>query len=109
MAAIKASSLLLLLFTVILLVDEGSGNEPPAPCPSAQRAMNSPPLQPRQGGRRGERVEGRGRKMIGSTAPVCTYNECRGCRYRCSAQQVPVEGNDPFNSPYHYRCLCHRS
>ncbi|AES78992.1 putative stomagen [Medicago truncatula] len=49
------------------------------------------------------------RLMIGSTAPTCTYNECRGCKYRCRAEQVPVEGNDPINSPYHYRCVCHRS
>ncbi|XP_045795429.1 EPIDERMAL PATTERNING FACTOR-like protein 9 [Trifolium pratense] len=48
------------------------------------------------------------RLMIGSTAPTCTYNECRGCKYRCRAEQVPVEGNDPINSPYHYRCVCHR-
>lgn len=49
------------------------------------------------------------RLMIGSTAPICTYNECRGCKYKCRAEQVPVEGNDPINSPYHYRCVCHRS
>ncbi|XP_054782843.1 EPIDERMAL PATTERNING FACTOR-like protein 9 [Prosopis cineraria] len=49
-----------------------------------------------------------GRKMIGSTAPTCTYNECRGCKHKCIAEQVPVEGNDPLNSPYHYRCICHR-
>ncbi|CAA7027860.1 unnamed protein product [Microthlaspi erraticum] len=48
------------------------------------------------------------RLMIGSTAPTCTYNECRGCRYKCRAEQVPVEGNDPINSAYHYRCVCHR-
>ncbi|KAI9120066.1 hypothetical protein K1719_009035 [Acacia pycnantha] len=49
-----------------------------------------------------------GRKMIGSTLPTCTYNECRGCKHKCIAKQVPVEGNDPLNSPYHYRCICHR-
>ncbi|GMI76207.1 hypothetical protein HRI_001290100 [Hibiscus trionum] len=49
------------------------------------------------------------RLMIGSTAPTCTYNECRGCKSKCSAQQVPVEGNDPINSAYHYKCVCHRS
>ncbi|XP_031373903.1 uncharacterized protein LOC116188591 [Punica granatum] len=48
------------------------------------------------------------RLMIGSTRPTCTYNECRGCKYRCRAEQVPVEGNDPINSAYHYRCVCHR-
>ncbi|XP_024968411.1 EPIDERMAL PATTERNING FACTOR-like protein 9 [Cynara cardunculus var. scolymus] len=46
--------------------------------------------------------------VIGSVMPTCTYNECRGCKYRCKAEQVPVEGNDPINSAYHYRCICHR-
>ncbi|KAM7501629.1 hypothetical protein LguiB_000533 [Lonicera macranthoides] len=41
--------------------------------------------------------------MIGSVAPICTYNECRGCKYKCRAEQVPVEGNDPMNSAYHYK------
>ncbi|KAL7583340.1 EPIDERMAL PATTERNING FACTOR-like protein 9 [Lactuca sativa] len=50
----------------------------------------------------------RRRTMIGSVKPTCTYNECRGCRSRCRAEQVPVEGNDPINSAYHYRCVCHR-
>ncbi|KVH94205.1 hypothetical protein Ccrd_003741 [Cynara cardunculus var. scolymus] len=48
------------------------------------------------------------RSMIGSVKPTCTYNECRGCKSRCRAEQVPVEGNDPINSAYHYRCVCHR-
>ncbi|KAI3450801.1 hypothetical protein Pfo_007466 [Paulownia fortunei] len=48
------------------------------------------------------------RLLIGSVAPTCTYNECRGCRYKCRAEQVPVEGNDPINSAYHYKCVCHR-
>ncbi|KAG1331557.1 EPIDERMAL PATTERNING FACTOR-like protein 9 [Cocos nucifera] len=48
------------------------------------------------------------RLMIGSTAPTCTYNECRGCRFKCKAEQVPVDANDPANSAYHYRCVCHR-
>ncbi|KAG9149549.1 hypothetical protein Leryth_014339 [Lithospermum erythrorhizon] len=48
------------------------------------------------------------RMMIGSVAPTCTYNECRGCKYKCRAEQVPVESNDPLHSPYHYRCVCHR-
>ncbi|KAK4409153.1 EPIDERMAL PATTERNING FACTOR-like protein 9 [Sesamum angolense] len=43
------------------------------------------------------------RVLIGSVAPTCTYNECRGCKYKCRAEQVPVEGNDPINSPYHYK------
>lgn len=56
-----------------------------------------------------QRMERNSRRlMIGSTAPTCTYNECRGCKYKCRAEQVPVEGNDPINSAYHYRCVCHR-
>ncbi|XP_008800987.2 EPIDERMAL PATTERNING FACTOR-like protein 9 [Phoenix dactylifera] len=47
------------------------------------------------------------RLMIGSTAPICTYNECRGCRFHCRAEQVPVDAGDPTNSAYHYRCVCH--
>uniref|UniRef100_M1BS95 EPIDERMAL PATTERNING FACTOR 9 n=1 Tax=Solanum tuberosum TaxID=4113 RepID=M1BS95_SOLTU len=48
------------------------------------------------------------RLMIGSMAPKCTYNECRGCiKYKyCKAKQVPVDENDPINSPYHYKCVC---
>ncbi|GAB2303060.1 hypothetical protein Dimus_037052 [Dionaea muscipula] len=49
----------------------------------------------------------RRRMLIGSMAPMCTY-ECRGCKYRCRAEQVPVDGNDPIHSAYHYRCVCHR-
>ncbi|XP_020571793.1 EPIDERMAL PATTERNING FACTOR-like protein 9 isoform X1 [Phalaenopsis equestris] len=48
------------------------------------------------------------RLMIGSMAPHCTYNECRGCRFKCQAEQVPVDTNDPMNSAYRYRCVCHR-
>ncbi|XP_042067778.1 EPIDERMAL PATTERNING FACTOR-like protein 9 [Salvia splendens] len=58
------------------------------------------PSELREGGSR--------RFLIGSVAPTCTYNECRGCRYKCRAEQVPVEGNDPMNSAYHYKCVCHR-
>ncbi|URE49563.1 hypothetical protein MUK42_08658 [Musa troglodytarum] len=47
------------------------------------------------------------RLMIGSRVPLCTYNECRGCRFKCCPEQVPVDANDPINSPYHYRCVCH--
>ncbi|XP_042434862.1 EPIDERMAL PATTERNING FACTOR-like protein 9 [Zingiber officinale] len=46
-------------------------------------------------------------ELIGSTAPICTYNECRGCRFKCSAEQVPVDAGDPMNSAYRYRCVCH--
>ncbi|KAI3860841.1 hypothetical protein MKX03_002457, partial [Papaver bracteatum] len=48
------------------------------------------------------------RLMIGSTARTCTYNECRGCKFRCKDEQIPVDENDPVNSAYHYRCVCHR-
>ncbi|XP_020192504.1 uncharacterized protein [Aegilops tauschii subsp. strangulata] len=48
------------------------------------------------------------RMLIGSIAPICTYNECRGCRSKCTAEQVPVDANDPMNSAYHYKCVCHR-
>ncbi|KAI3810859.1 hypothetical protein L1987_20482 [Smallanthus sonchifolius] len=48
------------------------------------------------------------RSKIGSVIPTCTFNECRGCRHNCRAEQVPVEGNDPMNSAYRYRCVCHR-
>ncbi|KAG8078851.1 hypothetical protein GUJ93_ZPchr0007g6256 [Zizania palustris] len=47
------------------------------------------------------------RMLIGSTAPICTFNECRGCRFKCTAEQVPVDANDPINSAYHYKCVCH--
>ncbi|KAG6526340.1 hypothetical protein ZIOFF_016323 [Zingiber officinale] len=47
------------------------------------------------------------RLMIGSRVPLCTYNECRGCRFKCSAEQVPVDESDPINSAYRYRCRCH--
>ncbi|KAK3123918.1 hypothetical protein QOZ80_8AG0637950 [Eleusine coracana subsp. coracana] len=47
------------------------------------------------------------RLLVGSRVPTCTYNECRGCRHRCSIQQVPIDASDPINSAYHYRCVCH--
>ncbi|CAL5005139.1 unnamed protein product [Urochloa decumbens] len=51
---------------------------------------------------------GGGRRMlVGSRAPTCTYNECRGCRHRCSIQEVPIDASDPINSAYHYKCICH--
>ncbi|KAL9303431.1 hypothetical protein ACSQ67_020694 [Phaseolus vulgaris] len=61
-----------------------------------------------KGGNEAWRMRKSWRAMIGSTAPSCTYNECKGCKYKCRAELVPVEGNDPINSPYHYRCVCHR-
>ncbi|KAG0524426.1 hypothetical protein BDA96_07G210100 [Sorghum bicolor] len=50
---------------------------------------------------------GRRRMLVGSRAPTCTYNECRGCRHRCSVQEVPIDASDPINSAYHYKCICH--
>ncbi|ONK72542.1 uncharacterized protein A4U43_C04F20490 [Asparagus officinalis] len=47
------------------------------------------------------------RLLIGSIAPTCTYNECRGCRFKCRSEQVPVDAKDPINSAYRYRCVCH--
>ncbi|PKU80583.1 uncharacterized protein LOC110107750 [Dendrobium catenatum] len=56
-----------------------------------------------------EKMSSSGRRlMIGSMAPHCTFNECRGCRFKCQAEQVPVDTNDPMNSAYRYRCVCHR-
>jgi anaerobic selenocysteine-containing dehydrogenase len=49
----------------------------------------------------------RRRTLVGSRAPTCTYNECRGCRHRCSVQEVPIDASDPINSAYHYKCICH--
>ncbi|KAL6900752.1 hypothetical protein ACP4OV_005428 [Aristida adscensionis] len=47
------------------------------------------------------------RALVGSRAPTCTYNECRGCRRRCSAEEVPIDASDPINSAYRYKCVCH--
>ncbi|WOK94506.1 hypothetical protein Cni_G03210 [Canna indica] len=54
------------------------------------------------------RNAGTRRVMVGSRVPLCTYYECRGCRFKCSAEQVPVDASDPINSSYHYKCVCHR-
>ncbi|URD81204.1 IPPc [Musa troglodytarum] len=73
-----------------------------------RRGSRSPGVMTKEEGCRRWR-DGSGRRLlIGSTAPVCTYNECRGCRFKCSAEQVPVDAGDPMNSAYHYRCVCHR-
>nr|KJB10855.1 hypothetical protein B456_001G228900 [Gossypium raimondii] len=79
--------------------------------PFQQGAYQSPPLhmQATQGSNEAKMDRNSRRLMIGSTAPTCTFNECRGCKYKCRAEQVPVEGNDPINSAYHYKCVCHRS
>ncbi|KAK4573458.1 hypothetical protein RGQ29_031426 [Quercus rubra] len=111
MANIKLSNFLLLLITLIMAayVIQGSTNQQELPHPPSASHSSQPQRELHlQGG--SERVVMRNsrRLMIGSTAPTCTYNECRGCKYRCRAEQVPVEGNDPVNSAYHYKCVCHR-
>ncbi|XP_050113940.1 EPIDERMAL PATTERNING FACTOR-like protein 9 [Malus sylvestris] len=104
--------LLLPFFTTLLLfaayVVQGSRTQV-AELPHNQRVNDFSTSQgekPKQ--RSKERMNYARRLMIGSTAPTCTYNECRGCKYKCRAEQVPVEGNDPIHSAYHYRCVCHR-
>ncbi|OMP08752.1 hypothetical protein COLO4_06154 [Corchorus olitorius] len=78
--------------------------------PVKQGVSHSSPLHLQQGSNEEAKMNRNSRKlMIGSTAPTCTYNECRGCKYKCRAKQVLVEGNDPINSAYHYKCVCHRS
>ncbi|KAL1092407.1 hypothetical protein V6Z11_D07G222300 [Gossypium hirsutum] len=79
--------------------------------PFQQGTYQSPPLhmQATQGSNEAKMDRNSRRLMIGSTAPTCTFNECRGCKYKCRAEQVPVEGNDPINSAYHYKCVCHRT
>ncbi|KAL4368169.1 hypothetical protein GQ457_05G004130 [Hibiscus cannabinus] len=78
--------------------------------PVQQGVHQHPPLhlQATHGSKEAKMNRNSRRLMIGSTAPTCTYNECRGCKYKCRAEQVPVEGNDPINSAYHYKCVCHR-
>ncbi|KAL7264000.1 hypothetical protein ACSBR1_002037 [Camellia fascicularis] len=97
MANTIQTNLLLLLFTFICaaLAIQGSRIQ-------AEREFHQ------QGGSEKWMNRNARRLMIGSTAPTCTYNECRGCKYKCRAEQVPVEGNDPISSPYHYKCVCHR-
>ncbi|XP_039021181.1 EPIDERMAL PATTERNING FACTOR-like protein 9 [Hibiscus syriacus] len=108
MAFIKLCFLLLLLFSFLLSLQ---GFQTPFILPLQQGVYQYPPLhlQATHGGKEGKTKRSWRRLMIGSTAPTCTYNECRGCKYKCRAEQVPVEGNDPIHSAYHYKCVCHRS
>ncbi|CAB4321466.1 unnamed protein product [Prunus armeniaca] len=103
--------LLLLFFTLIFAayVLQGSRTQVAA-LPHQQRVYDSSPPQEEEQLKqsRKETMNYARRLMIGSTAPTCTFNECRGCKFKCRAEQVPVEGNDPINSAYHYRCVCHR-
>ncbi|KAJ8748175.1 hypothetical protein K2173_000583 [Erythroxylum novogranatense] len=107
MASIKICYFL--LFTLILAAYVGliQGSRTQVLVPY-HRVTNSSQETPLLGSSEAQISRNSRRLMIGSTAPTCTYNECRGCKYKCRAEQVPVEGNDPINSPYHYRCVCHR-
>ncbi|XP_021274748.1 EPIDERMAL PATTERNING FACTOR-like protein 9 [Herrania umbratica] len=109
MANIQTSYLLLLLFTFFLAAHVMQGSRTHVILPNFQQGVShSSPLH-LQGTNEAKTNRNSRRLMIGSTAPTCTYNECRGCKYKCRAEQVPVEGNDPINSAYHYKCVCHRS
>ncbi|XP_027188311.1 EPIDERMAL PATTERNING FACTOR-like protein 9 [Cicer arietinum] len=101
----KLPKVLFLLFTLILAAKVIQGVET-----KGWRYQSSQPQRETslKGSNESWKIRNSRRLMIGSTAPICTYNECRGCKYKCRAEQVPVEGNDPVNSPYHYRCVCHR-
>ncbi|PSR86312.1 Stomagen like [Actinidia chinensis var. chinensis] len=112
MAMSRPTNLLLLFFTIIFAahVIQGSSRTPfsvPS-IESLRRSSASETELPQPGGFEPWVSRNSRRLMIGSTAPTCTYNECRGCKYKCRAEQVPVEGNDPINSAYHYKCVCHR-
>ncbi|XAR60904.1 hypothetical protein NMG60_11034447 [Bertholletia excelsa] len=108
MANAAYTNLLLLLFTMswVACVIQGSRTQLAALAPNPQTdqkvRLSLRQFQVQQG-----KSEQARRSVIGSTTPTCTYNECKGCKYKCSAMQVPVEGNDPMNSPYHYKCVCH--
>ncbi|KAJ9169827.1 hypothetical protein P3X46_017976 [Hevea brasiliensis] len=109
MANSKQCNLLLLLFCFIIAayVTQGSRTHQVLLLPNNPRIPVSQGVLNLQVGIEVQSSRNSRRLMIGSTAPTCTYNECRGCKYKCRAEQVPVEGNDPINSPYHYKCVCH--
>ncbi|CAK9140874.1 unnamed protein product [Ilex paraguariensis] len=113
MASTKQPNFLLLLFILICaahVIHGVSGSRTQVVLPYPQRVYHSTSGRKLflQVGSKGWMDQNLRRLMIGSVAPTCTYNECRGCKYKCRAEQVPVEGNDPINSAYHYRCVCHR-
>ncbi|KAI9177641.1 hypothetical protein LWI28_017668 [Acer negundo] len=110
MANVRLSLLLLLLlFTLLLPAQLIQGSRTQAIVSYHQRPSTSSPFHLKGIiSSEGKMKRNSRRLMIGSTAPTCTYNECRGCKYKCRAEQVPVEGNDPINSAYHYKCVCHR-
>ncbi|KAG8489150.1 hypothetical protein CXB51_017195 [Gossypium anomalum] len=108
MGNIKISHLLLILFTFFLAAHVIQGSTTQVLLAFQHQASHSPPLNLQlRASNEAEMKKNSRRLMIGSTAPTCTYNECRGCKYKCRAEQVPVEGNDPINSAYHYKCVCH--
>ncbi|GMI73480.1 hypothetical protein HRI_001017300 [Hibiscus trionum] len=106
MSNIKQGHSLLLLFTFFLAAQ---GSRTQVLFPFRHGASRLPPLNLQASSNEAETNKNSRRMMIGSTLPMCTYNECRGCKHKCRAEQVPVEGDDPMNSAYHYRCVCHRS
>ncbi|CAL0302813.1 unnamed protein product [Lupinus luteus] len=105
MSNTRLSKVLLLLFTLIFAAKVIQGIETKGWIYQSSKPIRKPSFQ---GTNEAWKMRNSRRLMIGSTAPTCTYNECRSCKYKCRAEQVPVEGNDPINSPYHYRCICHR-
>ncbi|KAK8573292.1 hypothetical protein V6N13_100094 [Hibiscus sabdariffa] len=109
MSNMKKSHSLLLLFTFLLAAHAIQGSRIQVLLTFQHGASHFPPLNLQVSGNGAEMKKSWRRKMIGSTLPICTYNECRGCKHKCRAEQVPVEGDDPINSAYHYRCVCHRS
>ncbi|KAK8475607.1 hypothetical protein V6N13_055245 [Hibiscus sabdariffa] len=109
MSNMKKSHSLLLLFTFLLAAHVIQGSRIQVLLTFQHGASHFPPLNLQVSGNGAEMKKSWRRKMIGSTLPICTYNECRGCKHKCRAEQVPVEGDDPINSAYHYRCVCHRS
>ncbi|KAG2669704.1 hypothetical protein I3760_14G045600 [Carya illinoinensis] len=111
MTSMKLSNIMLLFFmtfTLAACVIQGSRNQSELQRPRVLRPSGLQKSLYLKAGSERMMTRNSRRLMIGSTAPTCTYNECRGCKYRCRAEQVPVEGDDPINSPYHYRCVCHR-
>ncbi|KAL1340868.1 hypothetical protein HN51_027331 [Arachis hypogaea] len=107
MGTTKLAKLLLLFFTLLTLATPKviQGIQTKGLLVSHEHSFSQAQIEQSL---KGLKMRNSRRLMIGSTAPTCTYNECRGCKYKCRAEQVPVEGNDPINSPYHYRCVCHR-
>ncbi|XP_020259536.1 uncharacterized protein LOC109836000 [Asparagus officinalis] len=99
----KSSLLLLLLFFLFsILLKPGLSARDTHVLPHFDTSLHSKGLRTE-----GFRRWNARRLLIGSIAPTCTYNECRGCRFKCRSEQVPVDAKDPINSAYRYRCVCH--